>query len=347
MALGRGVSSFGPGPFQHIDSMDFSRWGGKRFNPISRRLKEHFGCKVYRVSVDAGFTCPNRDGTLGAGGCIYCGERGAASIGAERSLSIERQLKAGMSVMRDKNRAEKFIAYFQSFTNTYEDLSTLRRLYNEALSTDDVVGLAISTRPDCLTDEILDLLEELNGITYLWLEIGMQTIHDRSLALINRGHTFDQFLKSYEMAGIRKLRVCVHSILGLPGESYAEMMETGRVLGALAPEGVKLHLLHALKDTPLAEMYEAGKWRPMEMEEYINLVCDIIEKLHPETTVHRLTGDPLRGYLVAPRWSTRKWEVLNGIDIELTRRGGFQGRLFSEKGAPPAARGERCKLLKK
>ena len=308
--------------------MDLSEWGGKRYNPVSRHLKKQFGCKVYRVSIDAGFTCPNRDGTLGEGGCIYCGERGAASIGAERKLSITGQIQAGMSVMRSKNRAEKFIAYFQSFTNTYEDISLLRNLYEEALNADDVVGLAISTRPDCLNDEILDLLQELNQKTYLLLELGLQTIHDRSLELINRGHDFSCFLKSYEEAQNRGLRTCVHSILGLPGESYSDMMETSQILASLRPDGVKLHLLHALKDTSLADMYDAGKWKPMEMEKYIQVVCDIMEKLHPETIMHRLTGDPLRGYLVAPQWCIKKWEVLNGIDRELARRESFQGKFF-------------------
>ena len=322
--------------------MDFNEWGGKRYYPISAHLKQHFGCKVYRVSIDAGFTCPNRDGTLGVGGCIYCGERGAASMGAERGRPIAEQIKTGMTVMKNKNRAEKFIAYFQSFTNTYEDVSSLRKLYEEAVHVEGIVGLAVSTRPDCLSDEVLDLLEEFDHKTYLWLELGLQTVHDRSLEMINRGHTFSRFLASYEKTRKRGLRVCVHVILGLPGESYSDMMETAKVLGALNPEGVKLHLLHALKDTPLAGMYLAGKWRPMNREKYIQVLCDMMESLSPETIIHRLTGDPLRGLLVAPQWSIKKWEVLNGIDRELAQRESFQGRRFIsspfvERGISPSS----------
>lgn len=300
-------------------------WGGKRYNPFSTHLKERFGCKVYRVSIDAGFTCPNRDGSLGRGGCIYCGERGAASIGAERRLSISGQLSAGMEVMRNKNGAEMFIAYFQSFSNTYAAPGRLRKLYDEVLSVDDVAGLAISTRPDCLSDDILELLEEYDKKAYLWLELGLQSVHDRSLKLINRGHDYSRFLEAFLRAKERGLRVCVHAILGLPGETYDDMMETADAIGDLEPDGVKLHLLHALKDTVLGKMYERGEWQPMGMEEYIDLVCDILERLSPCIIIHRLTGDPLRGYLLAPQWSVKKWEVLNGIDREMVRRGSWQG----------------------
>lgn len=309
--------------------MDFSHWGGKRYNPFNHHLKSSFGCKVYRVSIDAGFTCPNRDGTVATVGCIYCSERGAASIGAERQLSITEQIKAGMDVMREKNRAEKFIAYFQSFTNTYEDPKLLKRLYDEALSVDDVVGLAVSTRPDCLTDEILDLLETYHDKTYLWVELGMQTAHDKSLELINRGHDYAAFLEAYSELIERGLRVCLHAIIGLPGETNGDMMETADALGELKPDGVKLHLMHALKGTELARMYERGEWEPLGMDEYIGIVADFLERLSPDTLIHRLTGDPLRGHLVAPEWSIKKWEVLNGIDREMERRGSWQGTMQS------------------
>ena len=311
--------------------MDFSTWGGKRYNTFNAHLKRQFGCKVYRVSIDAGFTCPNRDGTVATGGCIYCGERGAASIGAERQLSIADQVRAGMVVMRKKNNAEKFIAYFQSYTNTYDDIEALRALYDEALSVEGVVGLAVSTRPDCLGDEVLNLLDEYHKKTYLLLELGMQTVHDESLDFINRGHDYGQFIDTYERASARGMNICLHAILGLPGETRADMMETAETLAQLRPAGVKLHLLHALKNTVLGRMYEKREWQPMAMETYISLICDMLERLHPDTLIHRLTGDPLRGYLVAPEWSIKKWEVLNGIDAELQQRGSFQGSLLKKE----------------
>lgn len=308
--------------------MNLEKWDGKRYNSLNAHLKKKFGCKVYRVSIDAGFTCPNRDGTIAWGGCIYCGERGAASIGAEKKLSVKEQIGEGIKVMREKNKAQKFIAYFQAFTNTYSESSVLRRLYDEALSVDSVIGLAVSTRPDNLSPDILDLLEEYHEMTYLWLELGLQTIHDETLALINRGHSYSQFLEGYGMAKERGLNVCLHAIMGLPGENRDEIMATANALGELKPEGVKLHLMHALKGTKLAEMYRKGEWRPMTMEAYAVLVCDVLERISPETIVHRLTGDPLRGYLLAPAWSIRKWEVLNTIDAELERRGSRQGSVF-------------------
>lgn len=309
--------------------MSFDKWGGKRYNPVSVHFKQKFNCKVYRVSVNAGFTCPNRDGKIAVGGCIYCGERGAASIGSEKKLTIADQVRAGMKVMKEKNRAEKFIAYFQSFTNTYQTPSILRQYYSEALSVENVIGLSVSTRPDCLSDEIIDLLVEYDNITCLWLELGLQSIHDKTLRLIGRGHDFSNFLDSYCRIKESGLKVCIHIILGLPGESEKEMMETADLLGELKPDGIKIHLLHALKDTALAEMYLEKKWEPLEMENYINLVCNTLERLHSSTIVHRLTGDPLRGYLVTPDWALKKWEVLNGINNELEKRGSYQGRRYS------------------
>ncbi len=312
--------------------MNFSHWGGKRYNPFNHHLKKQFGCKVYRVSIDAGFTCPNRDGTVAGGGCIFCCERGAASIGAERKLSIADQVRAGMEVMRKKNKAEKFIAYFQSFTNTYADVDTLRRYYDEALTVEGVVGFAVSTRPDCLDDAVLDLLTEYHEKTFLLVELGMQSVHDKSLEKINRGHNYAQFSGAFSRLKERSLRLCLHAIIGLPGETRQEMMQTADILGEFAPAGVKLHLLHALKNTELARMFERGEWTPLEMDDYVTLVCDFLERLHPETLTHRLTGDPLRGHLVAPDWSINKWEVLNAIDAEMKNRGSWQGILHPSSG---------------
>lgn len=312
--------------------MDFSHWGGKRYYPFNHHLKKQFGCKVYRVSIDAGFTCPNRDGTVATGGCIYCCERGAASIGAERELTIADQVRAGMEVMKKKNRAEKFIAYFQSFTNTYGDVSSLKEMYDQALSVDNVAGLAVSTRPDTLPEEVVELLAGYHGKTCLWVELGLQSIHDKSLEKINRGHDYAAFEGAYERLKERGLNICLHAILGLPGESKSDIIETAERIGELEPGGVKLHLMHALKGTELGRMYKRGEWNPMEMDEYIGLVCDVLERISPNTIIHRLTGDPLRGYLLAPQWSIKKWEVLNGIDRELLKRDSFQGNKFSGNG---------------
>ena len=311
--------------------MDFSNWAGKRYNPFNEYLKKEFGCKVYRVSIDAGFTCPNRDGTVATGGCIYCCERGAASIGAERKLSVADQLQAGIEVMRSKNRAHRFIAYFQSFTNTYDDPSVLKRLYDEALAVESVVGLAVSTRPDCLSEELADLFEGYDKETSLWVELGLQSIHDETLERINRGHDYASFLDAYRRLTDRGIKVCLHVILGLPGETEGDMMETAERVGQLRPAGVKIHLMHALKDTPLADMYRNKEWSPMERDEYISLVCDMLERISPDTVIHRLTGDPLRGYLVAPDWCIKKWEVINGIDRELAQRGSFQGSRYMDR----------------
>ncbi len=302
----------------------------KRYNAFSDELKRLFGCRVHRISVDAGFTCPNRDGTVGTAGCIYCGGAGSGSFGIARGLPVAAQLEEGKEVMIRKYKAGKFIAYFQPYSNTYAPVARLASLYDEALTVADVVGLIVGTRPDCLQPEVVDLLGEYHRRTYFWLELGLQSPYDRTLARLNRGHDFAAFAGAVERCRERGLRVCAHVILGLPGETRAEMLGTARVLNGLGVDGVKLHLLHVMRGTRLAELHARGEVPLLERDDYVGLVCDFLERLDPRIIVQRLTGDGGRDFLVAPLWSLAKFEVLNAIDAELERRGSFQGCALRE-----------------
>lgn len=297
----------------------------KRYNTFSDELKQIFGCKVQRISVDAGFTCPNRDGFLDTKGCIFCGGHGSGSYGIRRDLSIFGQLEDGKEVMRRKYRAEKFIAYFQAYSNTYASVDHLRKLYSEALTVPDVVGLIIATRPDCLPDEVLEYLQELSSRTYLWLELGMQSMYDRSLDLINRHHNHSCTVDAIRRAKYRRLRVCVHIILGLPGETRDEILAMAEELNRLGIDGVKLHLLHVMKGTALADMYCRGEVEVLDRDGYAGLVCEFLVRLNPHILIHRLTGDGSREDLIAPLWSLKKFETLNLIDAEMLRRRIRQG----------------------
>lgn len=297
----------------------------KHYNTFSEELKLIFGCKVQRISVDAGFSCPNRDGKLDTEGCIYCGGHGSGSYGIRRDLDIAAQLEDGQEVMRRKYRAHKFIAYFQAYSNTYAPLEYLRKCFNEALAVPDIVGIIIATRPDCVSDAVLDYLGELSRQTCLWLELGVQSIYDRSLHLSNRRHDYNCSVDAIQRARLRDLRVCAHIILGLPGETREEMLAMASELNRLGVDGVKLHLLHVLKGTRLAEIYGRGEVKVMDRDEYVGLICDFLELLDPRILIHRLTGDGGHDNLVAPLWSLKKFEVLNLIDAELARRGTWQG----------------------
>jgi hypothetical protein len=297
----------------------------KRYNTFSEDLKQLFGCKVQRISIDAGFTCPNRDGALDIAGCIFCGGHGSGSHGIRRDLDIAAQLEDGKGIMRRKYRASKFIAYFQAYSNTYAAVSHLRKLFSEALAVPDVVGLIIATRPDCLPEDVLDYLQELSSQTVLWLELGIQSMHDRSLELINRRHDHSCSVDAIARAKSHGLRVCVHIILGVPGETREEMLAMAGELNRLGVDGVKLHLLHVMKGTRLAEMYGLGEVQVMCRDEYAGLVCDFLERLDPRILIHRLTGDGGYDNLIAPLWSLKKFEVLNLIDAEMERRSINQG----------------------
>ena len=300
----------------------------QRYNAFSEELKQVFGCRVQRLSVDAGFTCPNRDGTLGVDGCIFCGGKGSGSFGILRGAAVAEQLEHAKEVMVRKYKAALFIAYFQSYSNTYAPVERLRELYDQALAVPGVVGLIVGTRPDCLPGETLDLLADYAKRCYFWLELGLQSPLDRTLIAIGRGHEVAAFTAAVIASKQRGIRVCAHLILGLPGESRQEMLAGAEFLNAAGVDGVKLHLLHVMRGTRLAELYRGGAVRMLDRDQYVGLVCDFLERLNPSIVVQRLTGDGNRQELVAPLWSLRKFEVLNCIDNELERRGTRQGAKY-------------------
>ncbi|WP_305042459.1 TIGR01212 family radical SAM protein [Geoalkalibacter sp.] len=297
----------------------------KRYNLFSEHLKQHFGGRAHKISVDAGFGCPNRGGGRGGAGCLFCDPGGSGAVGIERALSVAAQIEAGKEVMRRKYKASRFLAYFQPFSNTAAPPEQLRALYDGALGVEDVVGLCVGTRPDCCPPQVLDLLADYHRRTYFWLELGLQSVHDPTLDYLRRGHDYRCFLEAYEQAVARGLRVCVHVILGLPGEDRARMLATADEMARLGVAGIKIHLLHVLAGTPLGALYEQGEVAVLEQEAYVRLAADFIERLHPRTLIQRLTGDGPRDLLLAPLWSLNKWEVLNAIDGELERRGTRQG----------------------
>lgn len=296
----------------------------KRYSAFSEELRQRFGCRVQRVSLDAGFSCPNRDGSLGTGGCTFCGERGSAAVGIPAELPIADQIRESKQFLRTKFKAKLFLAYFQAYSNTYAPVTLLREIYAAALNDQDLVGIIIGTRPDCLPEPVLELLSEIHEATYLWLELGMQTMHDQTLQSINRGHNHACFVEAVRRCQKRGIRVCAHLILGLPGESREQMLASVQELNRLGVDGVKLHHLHVLKGSQLEEEYRRESFALMERDDYIQLVCDALELLDPRIMIHRLMGDG-RTELIVPEWSLRKMEVLNLIDAELEKRDSRQG----------------------
>ena len=299
----------------------------KRYNQFSAFLKNKFNAKVYKITLDAGFSCPNRDGTISTGGCIFCDGSGSFSQAHSNKLSIENQILTGIDTLSNRFKAEKFMAYFQAYTNTYKPVDELERIYQSALCHKDVVGISIGTRPDCVDDEKLKLIGNISKDYYTWIEYGLQTIHNKTLKKINRGEDFETFLRAYEKTKKEGINVCAHVILGL-WETHDEMMATAQKLAELKVDGVKIHMLCALENTKLAKMYEAGEVDFMSEEEYIQTVCDFLEYLPKETTIHRLAGNGLKKELIAPRWIGKKLDCLNKIDKELLRRNSFQSAKF-------------------
>ncbi len=295
------------------------------YRDLNSYLRERFGVRVQKITLDAGLTCPNRDGRVGVGGCLYCNTRGSGTGAWARGLSITEQLEEGMARLSRRYGASRFIAYFQSFSNTYAPLETLQALYHEALAFPEVVGLSIGTRPDCLSSEVLDLLTDISQTRLLWLELGLQSAHDNTLKLINRGHDVTCFTQAATAAAARGLEIVAHVIMGLPGEGPAELAATARYLSNLPLQGVKIHLLYIVQGSGLEDLYRLGNYRPLEEGEYINLVADFLELLPPHLVIHRLTGDPHPEELVAPAWCRDKSRVLTGIREELARRGSRQG----------------------
>lgn len=305
----------------------------KRYNQYSAHLKSKFGVKVYKVTLDAGFSCPNRDGTISNGGCIFCDEGGSFSQAHSNMLSIEEQLETGIETLSQRFKAKKFMSYFQAYSNTYKPLHELKNIYSSALKHPDVVGISIGTRPDCVDRDKLKLISEFKDDYYTWIEYGLQSIHDKTLNAINRGHDFNCFLKAYEQSKEVGLNICSHVILGLPGETREDMLKTAEKLAELKVDGVKIHMLCALEGTLLSKMYDEGKISFMSEEEYLNTVCDFLEILPPEATIHRLAGNGLKKNLIAPRWLGKKLDALNKIDRELERRNSYQGVYHVEASA--------------
>lgn len=304
--------------------------GTKRFHTLDWELKRLFGKKTVKIPLDVGMGCPNRDGTKGSGGCIFCSDLRSGEFTAGSHLSIPEQFETSKRLYTKWPDAY-YIPYFQAGSNTYAPVDKLKAYFDEALSLPDVVGLDISTRPDCINGEIADLLAEYAKRTYLTVELGLQSANDKTLIRINRGHTYAEFLQGYKLLCERNVNVCVHIINGLPGESYTDMLFTAGEMARLKPYSLKIHLLHILAGTPLEAEYINGIIKAMEYSEYIKIVCDQLEILSPETVIARLTGDGDRKTLIAPLWSLDKRSVLNGIDKELARRKTWQGSKFGEK----------------
>jgi len=300
----------------------------KPYRDLNRYFRERFGQRVHKLTVDAGLTCPNRDGTLSSGGCIYCNARGSGTGAFQKGLSIREQLERNKAAVARRFKARKYMAYFQSFSNTNAPLETLAQLYDEALGVEDVVGLSIGTRPDCVADDVLDLLAAYGRHHLVWLEYGLQSACDRTLLTINRGHDAACFSDALDRTRRRGLPVCAHVILGLPGETRREMMATARFLADRRIDGVKLHLLYVIRDTPLEALYRQGRFQCLQPEQYAELVCDFIERLPPQTVIQRVTGDPHPDELVAPGWALRKRETLQRIQRIFQQRGSRQGDRF-------------------
>jgi radical SAM protein (TIGR01212 family) len=300
----------------------------KRYYDLKSYWVNRFGCRVHKLPIDAGFTCPNRDGRLATGGCIYCDGRGSALRQAGELPSVAEQIRRGQVYYRQRPKAEKFVAYFQTFTNTYGAPERLRALYDEALAQRDVIGLSIGTRPDCLPDEVLALIRSYAERCHLWLEFGLQSIHDRTLRAINRGHDAAVFLDAVQRAAGGAILVCVHIIVGLPGETREQILETARTIAGLPIGGIKIHSLLALGGTPLGERYRRGGLDLMTREEYAGTVCDILEILPPETVIQRLTAEGYRDIFLGPEWAGNKLAVINAIDRELERRDTWQGAKY-------------------
>jgi radical SAM protein (TIGR01212 family) len=303
-------------------------WGDKRYHSWNYHLRGNFHEKIFKVPLDGGFSCPNRDGKVATGGCTFCSARGSGDFAGDRRMDLERQFHDVKNRMHEKWPNANYLGYFQAYTNTYAPVEELREMYETVLKQEGVVGLSIATRPDCLPDDVVEYLAELNERTYLWVELGLQTKHEHTAQLINRAHDYQCYLDAVEKLRKHNIRICSHIIYGLPGETYEEMMETADAVAHLDVQGIKIHLLHLLRKTPMVKQYEAGLLDFLSQEEYTKLVVDTLEILPPEMIVHRVTGDGPADLLIGPMWSRKKWVVLNGIDAELKRRNSWQGKYY-------------------
>lgn len=313
-------------PFPYSDS-------NKRYQTYEYYARQRFGGRCVKLPLDAGFTCPNIDGKCGRGGCIYCSGRGSGDFAPESIRPIREQIRIQRDAYAHKWDTSRCIAYFQAHTNTYAPLSHLQRIFEEALSEEGIVGLHVATRADCLPEETVAYLAALARRTYLCVELGLQSSSDETARRINRGHDFATFLEGYTRLrnASEHVRICVHVILGLPEEDDARMLQTVRDVASLAPDEVKLHLLHVLEGTPMAKIYRSGAYTPLSQEHYVRLVADALELLPPQTVVSRITGDGMGDALLAPEWSRRKTAVINDVDKLLFARDSWQGKRYEKK----------------
>lgn len=302
----------------------------KRYSDYNTYLRQLYGQRVQKISIDAGLSCPNRDGLLSKKGCIYCNSKGSGSGMFAKGLSIKEQIKTGKIGMIKKYKAEKFLAYFQSYSNTYTTCEHMKLMFDEALSCEGMVGMAIGTRPDCIDAQKLDLIESYTKKYLVWLEYGLQSVHDATLKTINRGHTFKDFSSAVRLTRGRGINICAHVILGLPGEDKNMMLETAKILAGSGINGVKIHLLYVIKGTILDKMWKNNDYIPMEQEEYVDMVCDFLEVLPKEMIIQRITGDPHSDELRAPLWADRYRETFNYIQHTLENRDSFQGKRYRE-----------------
>ncbi|MBW4828174.1 MAG: TIGR01212 family radical SAM protein [Clostridiaceae bacterium] len=303
-------------------------WGDKRYRSLNYELRKIFGAKVIKLSLDGGFTCPNRDGTIGNRGCIFCGEEGSGEFTSSRKLSIRDQIESQKRFLSKKWSEGKYISFFQNFTNTYSTVKDLSRKYSEAIFQNGVVGLAIATRPDCLSEEVLSLLEEFNKKTFLWVELGLQTIHGETAKFIRRGYELDCYEKAIMELNKRNIKVVTHLIFGLPNETNKDMLDSVQYISNTDTWGVKFHNLYIQEGTDLYNYYIKNPFHILSRDEYISLVVDSIELLPQNMVVHRLTGDGKKELLIEPRWTLNKLKVFSGIDKELKERDTYQGKKF-------------------
>ena len=306
------------------------KWGEKRYNSLNYYLKNKFGEKVYKVSLDGGFTCPNRDGTLSKKGCIFCSDSGSGEFAGSRRKTITEQIDDQLQLISKKFPKGNVIAYFQNFTNTYGDIEYLRKIYEEALKHPRVIGLAIATRPDCIDDKVIKLLEELNKKTFLWIELGLQTSNEKTALFINRGWRLEVFDKVSNLLNERNIKIVAHLIFGLPNESFESMLGSIKYIVEKKVWGVKFHLLHIIKNTNLENLYNEEKIKILTKEEYIHLIGEGIKNLDQEIVIHRLTGDGSRETLVEPKWSLNKRDVLNSIEKYLKEKNIYQGEVHEK-----------------
>ncbi len=311
-------------------------WNDKPYHSLNYELKKRFGEKIYRLSLNAGMTCPNRDGTVGSGGCIFCSAGGSGEFAADASLSVSEQLEEARKRLQNKRPVNRYIAYFQAYTNTYAPVPYLRAVFTEAIRRPEVALLSIATRPDCLGPEVVSLLAELNRIKPVWVELGLQTVHEDTAAFIRRGYPLSVFEDALGRLRAHGIEIVTHVILGLPGEDNGRILETIRYLNAQDIQGIKLQLLHILKGTDLAVFYEQHPFRVFTLEEYTQLILSCTERLRPDIVIHRLTGDGPAELLIAPLWSRSKRHVLNTIHQAFRRQDTWQGKYhqahFTSKG---------------